>query len=51
MNAIKGQWNAASEFDQTKEKTAFRAYETAVDSVKSFYAVRFIPNPFLIHVT
>lgn len=51
VNAIKGQWNAASEFDQTKEKTAFRAYETAVDSVKSFYAVRLIPDPFPALIT
>lgn len=30
-------WDSQSEFDSTKDKTAFRQYETACDRVKNFY--------------
>jgi len=38
VNVIKGKlWDAESEFDQNKDKTAFRDYESACDRVKLFY--------------
>ena len=38
VNVIKGKlWNERSEFDETKDKTQFRDYESACDRVKAFY--------------
>ncbi|TFK38256.1 inositol oxygenase [Crucibulum laeve] len=38
VNVIKGKlWDEDSEFDQTKDKTQFRDYESACDRVKDFY--------------
>lgn len=38
VNVLKAKiWDSQSEFDSTKDKTAFRQYETACDRVKNFY--------------
>jgi hypothetical protein len=38
VNVLKGKmWNEQSEFDETKDKTQFRDYESACDRVKAFY--------------
>lgn len=35
--AVPREWDAASEFDASKDKTQFRRYEEACDRVKNFY--------------
>ncbi|KAH7887195.1 DUF706-domain-containing protein [Phlebopus sp. FC_14] len=38
VNVLKGKlWDSESEFDASKDKTAFRQYENACDRVKAFY--------------
>jgi inositol oxygenase len=38
VNILKGKlWDDGSEFDEAKDKTQFRQYETACDRVKAFY--------------
>lgn len=38
VNVVKGRlWDAESEFDEGKDKTQFRKYEEACESVKAFY--------------
>jgi inositol oxygenase len=38
VNVLKAKiWDSESEFDSTKDKTAFRQYETACDRVKNVY--------------
>ncbi|KAJ7599584.1 inositol oxygenase [Mycena floridula] len=38
VNVLKGQvWDERSQFDQNKDKTQFRDYESACDRVKNFY--------------
>lgn len=41
VNVLKGSsaWDAASEFDQGKNKAEFRQYDAACDRVRAFYAV------------
>ena len=38
VNVLKGKmWNDKSEFDEGKDKSKFRDYESACDRVKAFY--------------
>jgi inositol oxygenase len=38
VNVLKGKlWNARSEFDQGKDKSRFREYQSACERVKAFY--------------
>lgn len=38
VNILKGKlWSDKSEFDEDKDKTTFRDYESACDRVKDFY--------------